>query len=114
MKYKMSKDGKEIEKSDFTEKYKPDDFRNAVGNAEKRLKEMMAQQRIYKAKMENVSRNNPFVLDIEDEKRNAIWLYQENFVADIKAQEIIDKLKEGIKEIKGEMSEIEKQTKFKF
>lgn len=112
MKYKLKKDI--IVKSDFEFEYNKQDFITALKNVETRLKEMEAQRSIYVAKMDNVSRNHPYVLDVEEEKRNAIWLYHENFVATKQSDKIIKDLKKGLKEIKNEMKEITKQTGLEF
>lgn len=113
MKYKINDNG-EIEKTEFTETLTKEDFTSVLENGRKKLKEMLAQQKIYKAKAANVAKFHPFVLEMEDEKRNAIWLYQENHVATIQSQDIIDKLEDGIKKVEAEMEEITKQTGFSF
>ena len=68
-------------KTDFEERYNKEDYTAHLAGAEKRLKEMEAQDGVYVAKYENVARNHPFVLEESEERRNAIWLYHENFVA---------------------------------
>lgn len=113
MKYKLLEDGS-IEKTEFADVYNKEDFLVPLKTAEKKLIELTAQKRIYDAKVENISRNHPYVLDIEDEKKNAIWLYQENFVASIQVAEMIRELNERMGAIKGEMLDIEAQTGIKF
>jgi len=112
MKYKLK--DKNIVKSDFELEYEPANFTDTIKDLEKKLTEITAQQKIYIAKADNVARNHPYVLDIDNEKRNAIWLYQENMVATEQAENIIKNLKESIKNIKAEMAEITKQTGYEF
>jgi prefoldin subunit 5 len=103
-----------IEKSDFTISYKPADYNNTKLQTEKRLKELEAQKIIVDAKADNVARNHPHVTKIDEEKRNAIWLYHENFVAGKQLESAIKSIKKGLKDIKKEMTEIESQTECKF
>ncbi len=112
MKYKLK--GKTIIKSDFEMEYFPEDYTNTLKDAETKLKELEAQQRIYIAKKDNVARNHPHVLKRTDEERNAIWLYQENFVADKQVEVLIKQLKKDIRDVKKEMKEITEQTGLKF
>lgn len=112
MKYKMIKGI--IQKSDFISEYEPKEFLNTLRGAEKRLMEAEAQKKIYDAKAENVRHFNPFVEKMEEEKRNAIWMYHENYVASIQIESMIKKLKKDIKGLKNEMTEITKQTGHKF
>ena len=111
-KYKLK--GKNIVKSDFEMEYLPEDYTNTLKDVEKNLVELEAQQKIYVAKKDNVARNHPHVLKRTDEERNAIWLYQENFVADKQVEVLIKQLKKDIKRIKEEMKEITKQTGLEF
>ena len=112
MKYEIVKGV--IKKSDFTSEYSPEDFKSALLQTEKKLTEITAQQKIYNAKAENVVRNHPHVLKLDEEKRNAVWLFHENFVASKQADTIIKALKKDIKGLNNEMKEIEKQTGFSF
>lgn len=112
MKYKFANGV--IEKSEFTQSYKPADYTNAKAQTEKRLKELEAQKTVIDAKADNVARNHPHVLKIDEEKRNAIWLYHENFVAGKQLESAIKSIKKGLKDIKKEMTEIELQTGVKF
>jgi len=112
-KYKLNTKG-EIVKTDFEERYNKEDYTAHLAGAEKRLKEMEAQDGVYVAKYENVARNHPFVLEESEERRNAIWLYHENFVASKLIGQQIKGLKKAIKNTKNEMKEIEKQTGIKF
>lgn len=109
MKYVIGKNGNVI-KSEFEMEYEPRAFSDALIDVEKRLKEAEAQKRVYEAKAANVSRNHPHVLKVDEEKRNAIWLFHENFVASKQSDIIIKGLKKSIRGLKSEMSEIEKQT----
>lgn len=111
-KYKL-KNGN-IVKSDFEIEYNPKNFVSALESVQQRIKEMEAQNKIYIAKMDNVARNHKHVLKRTDEERNAIWLYQENHIANLEAERIIKELKKGEKAIKKEMEEITEQTKIKF
>lgn len=113
MKYTINDNG-EIEKTEFTETFVKEDFTSVLENGKKKLHEMIAQQKIYKAKYANVAEFHPHVLELDDEKRNAVWLYQENFVASLQAQDIIDKLIKGIEDVEKEMKEITEQTGFNF
>lgn len=113
MKYQLNKKN-QIIKSDFEQIYTKEDFTSVLANAEKKLIEMEAQKKIYDAKADNVARNHPHVLKIDEEKRNAIWLYHENYVASIQANTIIKEIKSGIKNLKAEMKEITNQTGFEF
>lgn len=113
MKYQLNKKN-QIIKSDFEQTYSKEDFTSVLANAEKKLIEMEAQKKIYDAKADNVARNHPHVLKIDEEKRNAIWLYHENYVASIQASSIIKEIKSGIKNLKAEMKEITNQTGFEF
>jgi hypothetical protein len=110
--YKLK--GKNIVKSDFEIEYTPEDYTNTLKDVETKLKELEAQQRIYIAKKDNVARNHPHVLNRTEEERNAIWLYQENFVAEKQAEVIIKQLKKDIKDVKKEMKDITEQTGLKF
>lgn len=110
MKFKIVKGN--IVKSDFTLEYEKASFTNLLKDLEKKVIEMTAQKKIYDAKADNVARNHPHVLKLDDEKRNAIWLYQENFVASKQAEAILKGLNKDIKGLKSEMSEITKQTGF--
>lgn len=112
MKYTLKNDV--IEKSDFTQSYKKADYINTKTQTEKRLKELEAQKTVVDAKADNVARNHPHVLKIDEEKRNAIWLYHENFVASKQLEHAIKSIKKGLKDLKKEMSEIEAQTGCKF
>ena len=113
MKYKINSK-KEIIKTDFEERYNKEDFIRSVSQSETQLKQLEAQAEIYKAKVDNVARNHPHVLKVSEEDKNAIWLYHENFVASLQAEKMIKALKKGIKGVKQEMKEIEKQTGIKF
>lgn len=110
--YKIKKGN--IVKSDFELEYEPGEFKTSLKNAEQKLKELTAQKSIYVAKADNVARNHPHVEKLSDEQRNAVWIYQENFVASKQADTIIKGLAKNIKLLKKEMAEIEKQTKIKF
>lgn len=112
MVYKLLKGN--IIKTDFSMEYEPASFIAALREQEKKLKEFEAQQGIYNAKRDNVSRNHPFVEEMEEEKRNQVWLYHENFVASKLLEPDIKKLKKNIKGLKSEMEEITKQTGHKF
>jgi hypothetical protein len=112
MKYKLRKNN--IVKSDFELEYEPRNFTDTLLDLKKRLTEMDAQNRVYIAKRDNVSRNHPHVLKRTEEERNAIWLYQENHIANRQAEGIIKGLKKGIKDVEKEMKEITKQTGIKF
>jgi len=94
--------------------YEPAEFKKYLVEQEKKLKEMTAQKKIYDAKKDNVSRNHPHVLEVDDEKRNAIWMYQENYVSSIQAQTMIDAFTKSIEDLKAEMKEIEEQTGYDF
>lgn len=112
-KYQVNKKG-EILKTDFEQRYNPEDFKAHLDNAERRLVEAEAQNGIYIAKYENVGRNHPYVLEVSEEHKNAIWLYHENFVASKQIESQIKALKKSIKAVKEEMKEIEAQTGIKF
>lgn len=112
MKYKIEKGI--IVKTDFENYYDPKEFVTTLAGVEKKLVEMDAQKRVYDAKADNVARNHPHVLKVDEEKRNAIWLYHENFVAGMQAAKIIKQLRKDIKGLKAEMAEITKQTGHKF
>lgn len=103
-----------IVKTDFENYYEPSEFVATLTNVEKKLVEMEAQKKVYDAKADNVARNHPHVLKVDEEKRNAIWIYHENFVAGIQAAKIIKQLKKDIKGLKAEMAEITNQTGHKF
>lgn len=113
MKYKINKDN-EIEKSDFTITFKKEDYPNSVRDIEKKLKELKAQLSVYQAEADNVSRNHKEVLSYTEDERNVIWLYQEKHIAVEQSKEYIKKLEKGLKEVKKEMEDIEKQTNIKF
>lgn len=112
MNYKLVKGN--IIKSDFAIEYEPNRFNEALIDQEKKLKEVEAQKKIYEAKSDNVLRNHPHVLKLDEEKRNAVWLFHENFVAAKQVEGIIKQLKKNIKGLKSEMDEITKQTGLKF
>lgn len=112
MKYKIVKGN--IVKSDFESEYEPKEFVALVHKEEKELQAAIAQKGIYLAKATNVSQHHPHVLKIDEEKRNAIWLFHENFVAARQTEEIIKAHKKNIKGLKTEMEEITKQTGLKF
>lgn len=112
MKYKIVKGL--IEKSDFVNKYEKSAFIETVERLNKNLKEVEAQKAIYDAKADNVRQNHPHVEKLSEEKRNAIWLFHENFVASKQSEGIIKQIKKDLRGIKKEMKEIEKQTGIKF
>lgn len=112
MKYQLVKGN--IVKSDFFAEYEPKSFLSALADQEKRLKEAEAQKKIYDAKADNVARNHPHVLKVDEEKRNAIWLFHENYVASKQVDGIIKQIKKNIKGLKSEMEEITKQTGLDF
>lgn len=112
MKFKLK--GKTIVKSDFETIFNPSDYTDALKNAEVKIQELEAQKRIYIAKKDNISRNYPHVLKRTDEERNAIWLYQENAVAEKQSEEMIKMFKKDIKALKDEMKDITKQTGLEF
>lgn len=112
MKYKIIKGL--IEKSDFSVQYEPKAFTEVTDGLKKKITEALAQKKIYEAKADNVLRNHPYVAKVEEEKRNAIWLFHENFVAGKQSDVIIKKLRKDLKDIEKEMKEIETQTGIKF
>ena len=115
MKFKLVNKTKGIiEKSDFNQFSTIQDYRDAKVRAEKKIAEIEAQQSIYDAKADNVKRNHPFVLELSEEKRNAIWLFHENFVASKQAGEMKKTMKKALKDLLEEMSDVEKQTGIKF
>lgn len=112
MKYKINKKG-QIIKSDFEIIYNQNDYANALQANEKKLTEAEAQKTVYKAKMDNVARNNPNIEKMSEDDRNRVWLYQENHIAVVQVDEAIKALKKNIKSIKEEIKDIEKQTGLK-
>lgn len=112
MKFKLK--GKNIVKYDFEAEYEPVNYTDTLKDVEKKIVEAEAQNKVYVAKMDNVARNHPYVLEVDEEKRNAIWLYHENFVASKQIEAIIKSLKKSVKDINKEMKEITEQTGLTF
>lgn len=113
VKYKINSK-KEIIKTDFEERFNKEDFTTHLAVAEKQLKELTAQQDVYKAKYENIERNHPQVTKVSESDKNAIWLYHENKVSYKHMEDKIKQLKKAIKGVKDEMKVIEKQTGLTF
>lgn len=111
-KYKLIKG--EIIKTDFEQRYKPEDYTNAIKKSEQAIKELEAQRSVNLAKCENISHFHPEVLETSEEQRNNIWLYHENFVAARELERQIKMIKKNSKSVKDEMKDIEKQTSVKF
>ncbi len=112
-KYKLNSK-KQIIKTDFEERYNPQDFPSTIKRAEQKLKELKAQKDVYTAKCDNVANHYPQVLKVKEEDKNAIWLYHENFVAAKQVESQIKMIEKDLKQLKKEMKEIEKQTGIDF
>lgn len=113
MKYKLN-NKKQIEKSDFSVLYNKDDFQSALDKGENKIEELIATKRIYDAKADNVARNHPEVLKLDEDARNKIWLYQDNFIKSKQTEQVIKLNKKALKDLVSEMKDIEKQTGIKF
>lgn len=111
-KYRLKKGN--IIKSNFEAEYEPKAFTEELRKQEIALKEAIAQKGIYEAERDNIARHNKFVTKMSDERRNAVWMYQERLVASIQVSESIKALKKNVAGLKKEMREITKQTGEKF
>lgn len=111
--YKLTEE-KNIIKSDFENEYDPQEYVKTLLDQKKKLKEYVAQKGIYDAKAHNVAEFHPHVLEVEEEKKNEIWLYHENIVSSKQMETLIEVVKENIEKLEKEMKDIEEQTEFKF
>ena len=111
-KIKESKDNKletVFEKSDFTIELTMGDYKKAKDGYDNKVKELEAQKGLEEAKMNNVKRNHPEVLEVDEQKRVAITVYTS---AEMKVKEfnkVLDKMAGHYKEMEAEMKDIEKQ-----
>jgi len=113
MKFVLNKKN-QIEKSDFTVLYNKEDFQGALDQGLKKIEELELTKRVHDAKCENVARNHPVVLKMEEDIRNVVWLYQDNFISSKQFAEQIKAHKKALKDLKDEMKQVEKGTGLKF
>ena len=100
-----------IEKSE----HKPTKFevKNVVehiGAVDKAIKETEAKIGLEKAIIANISKQHPQVLKINEQVRQACYLFMKSKLAIVPVQDQLDKLKDSMKEYEEELNELKDQT----
>jgi uncharacterized protein YlbG (UPF0298 family) len=113
MKFKLNKKG-QIEKSDFVVIYNKEDFQNALDQGLKKIEELELTKKVHDAKCDNISRNHQHVLKLDEQARNEVWLYQDNYISSKQIENSIKSYKKAMKALKDEVKQVEKETGLKF
>jgi len=118
MKYKLLKESKNleetlIEKTGFKHEFTVLSVLEHIVELRKKLKEFAGQKKLELAKIANIQRNNPFIKDLTDEQKHAVWMYYESKkVADICVRGT-ETHNEALAEYDQVIEDIRKQTGYK-
>lgn len=102
-----------IEKSGFTHEFTVTGVQTSYAQIEKAKRELKAQKELEEAKMSNIADHHPYVLELDEEKRNAVYLYHQAF-ATAKAVEMkMAEVEDAEAETNQALADIEEQTGLK-
>ena len=99
-----------IEKSDFTHEFTVKSIIEHKASIEKTIKELTAQRSLEEAKMNNYTENHPYILDLDDVKRNAISLYHVAKGIQLQCDEKLGELQEVLNDYEQVGLDIKEQT----
>ncbi len=99
-----------IEKSDFSHEFTVRSILEHKKYLEKNIKELTSQRDLEVAKMTNYTENHPYILELDDEKQNAVTLYRTSKLLHEQCVEKLAELDEVVKEYDQVGLDIKEQT----